>query len=106
VCIGLPMRIVSVEDGMAVAERRGVRERIDVLLVGEPAPGTWVLAFQGSAVRAMTDDEAQQTDAALQALEAVLGGRNGNSNGVDAYFADLIGREPQLPDHLKGSGST
>jgi hydrogenase expression/formation protein HypC len=49
-------------------------------------------------MRVMTADEARETDAALDALESVLAG-NGN---VDAHFADLIDREPQLPDHLKG----
>ncbi len=99
-CIGVPMRIVSVSDGMAVAERRGVRERINVLLVGEPAVGAWVLAFQGSAVRAMTEEEAQQTEAALQALEAALAGES----RMESFFADLVDREPELPAHLKAAG--
>lgn len=98
-CIGIPMRIVSAGEGVAVCEGRGRRERISVALVGDQPVGTWILAWQGSAVRLMTPEEAKETGAALDALEAVLAGE-GN---VDSYFADLIDREPELPAHLKGA---
>jgi len=97
-CIGIPMQIVGAEDGVAVCEGRGGRERIDLALVGEQPTGSWILAYQGSAVRTLTPDEARQTGAALDALEAVLAG----GTDVDAFFADLIDREPTLPDHLLG----
>jgi hydrogenase expression/formation protein HypC len=73
---------------------------LDLMLVGPQPAGTWVLAFRGAAMRVMTADEARQTDAALDALERVLAG-DGN---VDSHFADLVDREPMLPDHLKGPG--
>ncbi len=97
-CVGIPMQVVGAEDGVAVCEGRGRRERIDLALVGEQPAGTWILAYQGSAVRVLTPDEAFQTAAALDALEAVLAG----GTNVDAYFADLIDREPTLPEHLRG----
>jgi hydrogenase expression/formation protein HypC len=100
-CIGIPMRVISAEAGMAVCEGRGGEERIDTRLLGEPAAGTWVLAYRGAAVRAMSEDEAAQTHAALDALDAVLAG----STEVDRFFADLVGREPQLPPHLKGDAT-
>jgi hydrogenase expression/formation protein HypC len=59
-------------------------------------PGTWILAYNGSGVREMTADEAQQTSHALDALDAAMQGGN-----VDGFFADLVGREPSLPPHLK-----
>ncbi|MDP1648108.1 MAG: HypC/HybG/HupF family hydrogenase formation chaperone [Rubrivivax sp.] len=98
-CIGTPMKIVSTEHGMAVACGRGQTERLNLLMVGELPPGTWVLAFQGAALRVMNADEAAQTDAALDALAAVLAG----GSDTDAHFRDLIDREPQLPAHLQGS---
>ena len=98
-CVGTPMLIVAAEATVAVCEGRGRREQIDLALVGEQPVGTWILAYQGSAVRTMTPDEAAQTSAALDALDAVLAG----SDNVDAFFADLIDREPQLPPHLKGN---
>ncbi len=100
-CIGTPMRIVTAEAGVAVCEGRGRRERIDLALVGAQAVGSWILAYQGSAVRTLSPEEARQTTAALDALDAVLAGHA----NVDAYFADLVEREPMLPPHLRdGAG--
>jgi len=96
-CIGTPMKIVGCEHGMAVAQGRGQTERLNLLMVGDLPPGTWVLAFQGSALRVISAEEAAQTDAALDALAAVLAG----GNDTDAHFRDLIDREPQLPAHLR-----
>ena len=98
-CIGTPMRIVSVGHGIAVAEGRGQTERLNMLMVGELPPGTWVLAFQGSALRMISAEEAAQTEAALDALAAVLAG----GSDTDAHFRDLVDREPQLPAHLQGA---
>jgi hydrogenase expression/formation protein HypC len=97
-CIGIPMRLVADGDNQATCEGRGQREALDLMLVGPQSAGTWVLAFRGAAMRVMTADEARETDAALDALECVLAG----DTNVDAHFADLVDREPQLPDHLKG----
>jgi hydrogenase assembly chaperone HypC/HupF len=100
-CVGVPMRVVSLEGAVALCEGRGRRESIDVALVGQLAVGAFVLAHQGRAVRAMTPDEAAQTNAALDALDAALAGER----SLDAFFPDLAGREPQLPPHLRRSGS-
>jgi hydrogenase expression/formation protein HypC len=95
------MRIVGVDGFTALCEGRGQRARVSLALTGEAPVGTWLLVFQGAAVRTMTDAQAAATSAALDALDAVLGG-NGD---VDAYFADLVEREPRLPAHLRGVGS-
>lgn len=95
-CVGIPMQVISSEDGMAECEGRGRRERLNAMLIGALVPGTWILAYNGSAVRAMTADEAQQTNQALDALDAAMHGGD-----IDSFFADLVGREPALPPHLK-----
>jgi hypothetical protein len=66
-------------------------------LVGDQPAGTWVLAFHGAARQVLTELEAAQARAGRRALAAVLAG-NGD---VDDCFADLLGREPELPTHLK-----
>jgi hydrogenase expression/formation protein HypC len=99
-CIGAPLQ-VETPDGeglFAVCAAGGQRERLDMRLVGEQPAGTWVLAFQGAARRVLGADEAQQIRAALQALDQVL---HGDAQGLDALFADLVDREPQLPPHLR-----
>ncbi len=97
-CIGIPMQVLSATEGRAWCEGRGRRQELNVLLVGVQSPGTWVLAFQDSAVRVLTDEEAAHIGAALDALEAALAG----AQNFDAFFSDLIDREPTLPQHLRG----
>ena len=97
-CIGVPMQVLEGGANRALCAGRGQRESLDLMLVGEQPMGTWVLAFRGAALRVLSADEARETNAALDALEAVLAG----DSDVDAHFADLVDREPTLPDHLKG----
>lgn len=96
-CIGLPLRVVAVEPHHAWCEAEGHRERLDMALVGSQPVGTWVLAFQGTARQVMGDEEAAQARAGRHALAAVLSG----GGDVDAFFADLVARTPQLPEHLR-----
>lgn len=100
-CVGVPMRVLSSGPGVALCEGRGRRERINCLLVGELPAGSWVLAFQGSALRVLDEAEAAATNDALDALERVMAG----ATDVGAHFADLLGREPQLPPHLREGGA-
>jgi len=96
-CIGVPLRVVEAEETWAWCEAAGHRERLDMMLVGPQAVGTWVLGFQGTARQVLSEQEAAQASAARQALAAVLRGEG----GIDHYFADLVGRRPELPTHLR-----
>jgi hydrogenase expression/formation protein HypC len=96
-CIGVPMRVISVTQAGALCEGRGERQQLDCMLLGDLPEGSWVLAFRGAAIRAMSAEEAAQTNAALDALAAVLAGED-----VGHHFADLVDREPVLPPHLRG----
>jgi hydrogenase expression/formation protein HypC len=96
-CIGAPMRVVDAGETFAWCEGRGERARLDMLIVGPQPVGAWVLAFQGAARRVLSAEEAAQTNAALDALAAALAGED----ALGAFFADLVDREPALPDHLR-----
>lgn len=96
-CIGIPVRVIECDEATALCDDRGRRERLNVMLVGQQPAGAWLLAYQGSAVRVLSEDEALQTRAALAALEAVRAG----SGDLDVYFADLAARVPTLPPHLR-----
>jgi hydrogenase assembly chaperone HypC/HupF len=96
-CIGLPLRVVQSQGNFAWCEADGHREQLDMMLVGEQPVGTWVLGFMGAARQVLGDEEAAQARAARQALAAVLRGEG----SVDAYFADLVDRVPELPAHLR-----
>lgn len=97
-CIGFPMTVVEDFGAEALCERRGARERVSMLLVGPQPVGARILAHLGAAVRVLGDLEAQQIDDALDAVAAALKGEN-----VDHLFADLVDREPQLPEFLAGA---
>jgi hydrogenase expression/formation protein HypC len=95
-CIGLPMRVVEPDGSFAWCEAGNERERLDMMLVGDQPVGTWVLGFHGAARQVLSELEAAQALAGRKALAAVLSGQG----CIDDFFADLAGREPQLPAHL------
>jgi hydrogenase expression/formation protein HypC len=98
-CIGVPMQLVEpAGTSSAWCHGRSGRALIDLALVGMQPPGTWLLTFAGAAREVMDPEAAARTDAALDALEAVLAG---DTSTVEDAFADLIAREPQLPEHLR-----
>ena len=100
-CIGVPMQVVEPADSFAWCEGEGERERLDMILIGPQAVGTWVLGFHGTARQVLSGAEAAQARAGRLALAAVLAG----DSCVDEYFADLVGREPRLPAHLRNGSS-
>ena len=101
-CLGIPMQVMEAAgDGAAWCVGREGRSLIDMALVGPQPPGTWLLTFVGAAREVMDPEAAARTDAALDALEAVL---QGDASSIDHAFADLVSREPQLPEHLRKTG--
>ena len=54
-CVGIPMVVERCEDGMAECAGRGRRERLNTMLLGDVPCGSWVLAYQGSAVRTLSE---------------------------------------------------
>jgi hydrogenase expression/formation protein HypC len=97
-CIGEVLRVVAEDGDFAWCEGEGTRERLDMMLIGAQPAGTWVLAFHGAARQVLSETEAAGMHAARQALAAILSG----DTGIDAYFGDLVGRDPPLPAHLQG----
>ncbi|MBL8324084.1 MAG: HypC/HybG/HupF family hydrogenase formation chaperone [Rubrivivax sp.] len=73
-CIGVPMQLSEYGSLHAQAAGRGREERVDLRLVGECAPGDWVLVFQGAARERLDTRRAAEINAALDLLEHGLGG--------------------------------
>ena len=99
-CIGMPLQVQQMEaDGLSAwCEADGHREQLDMRLVGALPAGTWVLAFMGAARQVMSPLESEQSRGARQARAAVMCGVS-----FDAFFADLVNREPELPAHLRAN---
>jgi len=96
-CIGIPMQVAEVRSRYALCHANGESREVDMALVGEQPVGTWVLVFLDAAREVISTLDAARIGDALQALALVVQGET----NVDHLFADLIGREPELPDHLK-----
>jgi hydrogenase expression/formation protein HypC len=95
-CLGVPMRVVEGDEISALCRRGEETRRVSMLLLGPQAPGTHVLVHIDTAIRTLDAEEARQIDDALRGLEAAMRGES-----FDDHFADLINREPQLPEHLR-----
>jgi hydrogenase expression/formation protein HypC len=80
-CIGLPLVVTQAWPGGAAVEGRGGPQRIDTRLVGDCAPGEWLLVFQGAARERLTPERAAEVDAALALLDAAL---HGDAEGAAA----------------------
>lgn len=97
-CIGIPMQVAETAGpGSAWCERRGERQLIDMRLVGDVQAGGWVLVFQSAARERLEEARARDIESAIEGLEAALAGHG----DLDRHFADLVDREPQLPEHLR-----
>ena len=96
-CIGIPMQVTEAEELFAWCVGRNGRKRINTMLVGQLNPGDWVLTFLDSARETIDAGRAAMINSALDALDRVASGQT----DLDDCFADLIGREPQLPDFLR-----
>lgn len=76
-CIGIPMRVVESGEITALCEGRGEQQRINMMMVDECPPGSWVLAFLGVARDILTEEEAEEINQTLDEIEAVLRGDSG-----------------------------
>lgn len=99
-CIGIPMQVIETQGQVARCTGRNGEAQIDLLLVGEVAPGDWLLTHLGSARERIDAERAGQIGDALDALDAVLAGGD-TEQAMTLAFGDLIDREPQLPPHLR-----
>ena len=100
-CLGIPMQVITAEGHSAVCRGRNGLERIDTLMPGPLEAGQWVLTSLGAAREVIDATRAAQVESALDALSAVLSGAGDVSALIDHHFADLVNREPQLPEFLR-----
>lgn len=96
-CIGIPMQVIEDGDGQALCRAADGVHRIDMSLVGPVPAGGWVMVFLGAAREAISAEQARKSADAIEALGKVMRGEG----GFEHLFADLIDREPELPDFLR-----
>lgn len=100
-CLGVPLQVREVISPATVrctpAGAPDVPREVNTgLLEQPPAAGDWLLVHVDVAIRTLDPEEARQIADALRAVEAAARGES-----FEHLLADLIDREPQLPEHLR-----
>jgi len=68
-CLGVPMRIVSISGTDAVAEIDGVKREASLMLVDEPVGvGDYVIVHAGFAISRLDEAEARETLAIMREI--------------------------------------
>jgi hydrogenase expression/formation protein HypC len=60
-CLGVPMRVKSIDGEMAVCEIDGVRREASLMMVEGVQVGDFVLIHAGFAIEKLDEEDAQQT---------------------------------------------
>ena len=68
-CVGLPARVVTVRDGMALVNASGAKREVSAELIDQLDPGDYVMVHAGVAIAKITADEDEETDALLEDLQ-------------------------------------
>lgn len=100
-CIGIPMQVIDDNDYQAWCQGPEGPVLIDLALVGRQERGAWLLTFMGAAREVLDPEVAARI---THALDGLAGALSGDTARIDAAFADLAGRTPQLPEHLRTKG--
>jgi hydrogenase expression/formation protein HypC len=96
-CLGVPMAVVSATPGEALCEVDGSLRVVSTMLIdGAVATGDLLLIHADTAIRRLDAEEARLISNALRAVLAASAGQ-----AYDHLIADLVDREPPLPEHLK-----
>ncbi|MHB1115553.1 HypC/HybG/HupF family hydrogenase formation chaperone [Sideroxydans sp.] len=97
-CLGIPMRVIEAHENSALCEGRNGQQLIDTMLLGPVEDGQWLLTFLGAGREVIDAERAALVDAALDGLQVVA---DGGEINLDLFFADLVNREPTLPEFLR-----
>jgi hydrogenase expression/formation protein HypC len=73
-CVGVPMKVIEIDYPMAVAEARGVRRNISIMLLPEDEVkvGDYVMVHVGNAIEIIDEKDAEEIWKALDEVVAVL----------------------------------
>jgi hydrogenase expression/formation protein HypC len=91
------MQVISFQGNYALCQRDNETQLIDIQLIHKPAIGDWLLVFIDAAREIISAEQAYHIKNALHALTLSLQGEQ----NIDYLFADLINREPELPEYLR-----
>lgn len=67
-CVGLPAKVETINNGFAVVDAMGAKREISVELIKNLSPGDYVMIHAGIAIAKITADEAEETDEIMSEL--------------------------------------
>ena len=67
-CVGLPAKIVTMKDGVAVVGASGAKREISTELLENVEPGDYVMVHAGIAIAKIQEEEDEEADALLEDL--------------------------------------
>jgi hydrogenase expression/formation protein HypC len=92
------MQVIEVHETAAICEGRNGRQLINTMLLEKVEVGQWLMTFLDAGREVIDAEQAALVNAALDGLQALSDGSEVN---LDVYFADLVNREPTLPEFLR-----
>jgi hydrogenase expression/formation protein HypC len=78
-CVGVPMKVVEINYPMAVAEAKGVKRNISLMLLPEDEVkvGDYVIVHVGNAIEIIDEKDAEEIWKALDEVMAILNEEEG-----------------------------
>ncbi|MCD8121934.1 MAG: HypC/HybG/HupF family hydrogenase formation chaperone [Clostridiales bacterium] len=67
-CVGLPARIVTMNQGMALVDAGGARREVSAQLLDDLEPGDYVMVHAGIAIAKITEENSDETDRMMEDL--------------------------------------
>jgi hydrogenase expression/formation protein HypC len=67
-CLGIPAKVIRIEDHLATVEIGGARKEIGLLLVDDISVGDYVIVHAGYAINKINEKEAEETISLLRRL--------------------------------------
>lgn len=101
-CMGIPMQVLEAHENSAICTGRNGTQLINTMLLGQVEVGQWLLTFLDAGREVIDAERAALVNAALDGLQAMA---DGGEADWDQCFADLVNREPTLPDFLRKDGA-
>ena len=61
-CVGLPAKVVRIQDGMALVDASGARREVSAELLSDIDPGDYIMVHAGVAIAKITEDNEDEEE--------------------------------------------
>ena len=67
-CVGLPAKVMTMKDGMAVVDASGSKREVSAELIENLEPGDYVMVHAGIAIAKITEEDEDEAEDLLEGL--------------------------------------